>query len=105
LSDQQLLHSSFVGQSTFRAVLANGSIVLVKLNHVGDIARIVFDKFLQGRISEPASDSCWLNDRLVLVHPSGGVTFVSAEESDWPLESSSPKVTSLADTIGPQGRR
>ena len=110
LSEQSVAFSAWRNSKLFQIMFNTGLLVSIFLNKLGDIERIVFDKYLVGRLLDFITDVqfssrhliiTYLESRVHLVHFGKTLDFHGTFDS---LASFEPKI-SLVDILGPAGRR
>ena len=109
LSEQGVIFCKWRGAQLFQLVLTTGIIINIRLNKLGDLSRISFDKYLVGKLSDHITDFVltsrvvvvsYLESKLTVITFGRPVNFVSCES----LVSCEPKVHHV-ELHCPPGRR
>ena len=110
LSEQSVAFSTWRNSKLFQLMFSSGLLVSIFLNKLGDIERLVFDKYLVGRLLDFIADVqfssrhlvvTYLESRVHVIHFGKVLNFCGDFDS---LANFDPKIN-LVDILGPAGRR
>ena len=78
IADHAVIFSKWRTRHFFQLILQNGVIVNIHINKLGDLARIAFDRYLVGKLTDHPTD-CWFTSKhLIIVYlgESGNLLFI-----------------------------
>ncbi|XP_014218415.1 WD repeat-containing and planar cell polarity effector protein fritz [Copidosoma floridanum] len=109
LSDYSTIHCQWVDYCAIQIMLSSGLLIYIQVNLCsGDIKKIIFDKFLVGKLSDRLSDVIITKNYLVCTYNDTQVTlvnFMKTKKSIFDKISRLDPKLSTFDISGPSGKR